>query len=277
MKVLMLRYWSGRAHDLGRMSLGRLTRTFFSYPAIATYMAIAAGCLGYVAWRPGSVWALAAAAIAASLVYPLAWYLLHRFVLHGRWLYKIPQMAALWKRIHFDHHQDPLDLRVLFGGLHTTLPTIVLITAPIGWAIGGPSGAAMATAVALLTTCFYEFVHCVQHLNHLRDWAWLREMKRLHQAHHYHSEQGNFGITDFFWDRVFGTYYNSAKDEPRSPTVFNLGYTAEEAKRYPWVLELSGGERRDDGPRAASRQGVNARTPADTGAGPSADVEKSAA
>ena len=84
---------------------------------------------------------LAVAAVAAVVVYPLVWYLLHRFVLHGRYLYKLPQTAAVWKRIHFDHHQDPNDLGVLFGALYTTLPTIVIVTVPIGWAIGGPAGA----------------------------------------------------------------------------------------------------------------------------------------
>ena len=37
----------------------------------------------------------------------------------------------------------------------------------------------------------------------------------------------------------------------RSATVFNLGYTAEMAEKYPWVQELSGGVRRDGGPRPA--------------------------
>jgi hypothetical protein len=36
---------------------------------------------------------------------------------------------------------------------------------------------------------------------------------------------------------------------PRSPTVFNLGYTAEDARKYPWVDRLSGGTRGDGHPR----------------------------
>jgi hypothetical protein len=43
------------------------------------------------------------------------------------------------------------------------------------------------------------------------------------------------------WDRILGTFYEK-KDRPeRSPTVFNLGYTEDVAKLYPWVKELSGG------------------------------------
>jgi hypothetical protein len=76
-------------------------------------------------------------------------------------MFKMPLLASDWKRIHYDHHQDPNHLEVLFGALHTTLPTIALATAPIGYAIGGFGGAAIAFATGLLTTCFYEFCHCI--------------------------------------------------------------------------------------------------------------------
>ena len=67
----------------------------------------------------------------------------------------------------------------------------------------------------------------------------LRDIKRNHLAHHFHNEQGNFGITSSVWDRVLGTYYAQPKDVRRSPTAHNLGYTAEMAERYPWVAALS--------------------------------------
>src|SRR3546814_17050917 len=82
-------------------------------------------------------------------------------------MFKVPVLASTWKRIHYDHHQDPNHLEVLFGALHTTLPTIALATAPLGYAIGsywgaGFGGACIAFAPGLLTPCFYEFVHCIQ-------------------------------------------------------------------------------------------------------------------
>ncbi len=52
-------------------------------------------------------------------------------------LYKSELTAKVWKRIHYDHHQNPHDLSVLFGALYTTLPPILLLTLPIGWSIGG--------------------------------------------------------------------------------------------------------------------------------------------
>src|SRR3989442_5247301 len=73
----------------------------------------------------------------------------------------------------------------------------------------------------------------------------LQRIKRLHLAHHFHNETGNYGITSFIWDRVFRTLYEEAKDIPRSSTVFNMGYTRAEAERYPWVQQLSKSPRGD--------------------------------
>ena len=232
--------WSGRKYFLDKMTMRDLVKAYVTYPAIQAYALLS--LLGtLLVWRwAESLLPLVIAAAAAVLIYPLAWYLLHRFVLHGRYLYKLPQTAALWKRIHFDHHQDPNDLGVLFGALYTTLPTILIVTIPVGWAIGGPAAAAAAATTGLVVTCFYEFCHCIQHLPFTPKLTFLKVIKKRHLAHHFHSEKGNFGITNFFWDRVFGTFYPSPKEFPRSETVFNLGYTGHEAERFPWVAKLTG-------------------------------------
>jgi hypothetical protein len=45
--------------------------------------------------------------------------------------------------------------------------------------------------------------------------------------------------------------------------VFNIGYTAGEAERFPWVQELSNGIRRDGSPRPFGERGTEAGQPAD--------------
>lgn len=187
--------------------------------------------------------------LATALAYPAAWYGIHRFILHSRFLYRSRLTASLWKRIHFDHHQDPHRMDVLFGSPFTTLPTILSILIPLGWLIGGPGSAAAAVFVGLLITCVYEFCHCIQHLNIKPRNRLLRRMKELHLNHHFQDEHGNFGITSFVLDRLFGTYYASARERKRSPHVFNLGYDRAEAVRFPWVAKLSGGPPRDHPPR----------------------------
>jgi len=235
-----LPFWK-RSHYLDRMTLRQLVVAYFQHYTIITYLGLTALCLVAYAVRPAGLWATLGAIVAAVVIYPLVWHLLHQYVLHGKWMWRSRWLSPTWKRIHYDHHQDPNNLSVLFGALHTTLPTIGVATIPVGWLIGGPGGAAAAFAAGLLTTCYYEFMHCIQHLAFKPKLKWVQHMKQRHNEHHYFDETGNFGITNYGWDRLLGTYYEK-KDRPkRSATVFNLGYDEEVAKHYPWVKDLSGG------------------------------------
>ena len=240
-------FWR-REHHLDKMSFRDLVVAYFQYPAIIAYLLLSAVAIGVFVSRPAPLAPTLIAVAIASFIYPLVWYVLHRWVLHSRWMFKVPFLASTWKRIHYDHHQDPNHLEVLFGALHTTLPTIAGATLPIGYVIGlqwGPEdaigGAMAAFATGLLTTCFYEFVHCIQHLAYKPKSKFLAEMKKRHMAHHFHDENGNYGITTFLWDKLFGTYYDRPERPEKSPTVFNLGYDDEVAQHYPWVAKLSGG------------------------------------
>ncbi|MCP3136840.1 sterol desaturase family protein [Pyxidicoccus xibeiensis] len=242
-------FWKNRKHNLDRMTLGDLVYSFFTYYAVVVYIALGLLCLVLaVKWYDNPV-RMGLAVLVTTLAYPAGWFVAHRYVLHARFLYKSPLTSAMWKRVHFDHHQDPNDLRVLFGALGNVLPLLAIVLIPLGWLIGGRAGAVSAFGWAMVMQCFYEFCHCIQHLNYMPKNGFLKEIKRLHLSHHYHNEQGNYGITNYLWDRLCGTYYAKASDVPKSPTVFNLGYTAEEAQRYPWVDRLSGGTRGDDHPR----------------------------
>ena len=242
--------WTGRSYDLGKMSFRDLAIAYSTYYAIDAYLVIAA-ISAAIAVHLSTGWIPAALGGAAAVIaYPFAWYLIHRFVLHSRSLYRFAWTAETWKRIHFDHHQDPHRLEVLFGALWTTLPTIAAVTLPLGWLLGGGAGAASALSIGLLTTCLYEFAHCVQHLNYKPENAFLKRIKRWHLAHHFHSERGNYGIMSFLPDRLFGTWYDGARDVPYSMTVFNLGYDRTEALRYPHVARLTGAPPRDRPPSA---------------------------
>ena len=233
-------FWN-RAHYLDRMTLRELVVAYFQHYTIVTYLVLTALSVGVFVWAPAAPLPTIASIAAAILVYPAVWYGLHRWVLHGRWMYKLPAFAATWKRIHYDHHQDPNHLEVLFGALHTTLPTIGFATLFVGYALGGIGGAAAAFAAGLLITCYYEFIHCIQHLAFKPKIKAIARMKKLHMEHHFFDENGNYGITNYLPDRLLGTYYDRRQRKERSPTVFNLGYTEEVAKTYPWVAELSGG------------------------------------
>ena len=235
-----LPFWK-RSHYLDRMTLVELVRAYFQHYTIMAYLALSALAIGAFLIWPAAPLSTLAAVGAAAVIYPLVWHLLHQYVLHSQWMWRHKWLCPTWKRIHYDHHQDPNNLEVLFGALHTTLPTIAIATAPLGWWIGGPGGALAAFATGLLITCYYEFMHCIQHLAFKPKWKWVQFQKQRHNEHHYFDERGNFGITNYVWDRLLGTYYEK-KDRPkRSASVFNLGYDEEVARSYPWVKELSGG------------------------------------
>ncbi|MFA6117933.1 MAG: sterol desaturase family protein [Sphingomonas sp.] len=223
------------------MTLGELVRAYLGHYTILCYLALTAASIGAWLWSPAPLLQTVATILLVVLCYPLVWYALHRWVLHCHWMFKVPALAGLWKRIHYDHHQDPNHLEVLFGALYTTLPTLLLVSALPGWVIGGTGGAAAGFATGLLATCFYEFFHCIQHLAYKPRIRWLAVIKQRHMEHHFHDEAGNFGITNFLWDRLFGTLYTRSERPAKSATMFNLGYTNDVATRYPTVARLSGG------------------------------------
>lgn len=230
--------WTRDKYHLDKMNLRDLSIAYFQYPDILAYLLLAVVGLMTALLAAQSLLQILLPAAVAVLIYPLAWFLLHRFVLHSKHLYKSKHTAEVWARIHYAHHQDPHDLRVLFGALYTTLPTLVMITMPVGWFLGGAAGLASAFAAGVATTLFYEFCHCIQHLRYVPKWGWLQRMKRYHLMHHFRNENVNFGITNFFWDRICGTFQAEPSAVPRSETVFNIGYTDEQKARYPWVAQL---------------------------------------
>ena len=231
--------WTDREYYLDKMSFSDLIRAYFTYYSIQAYILLAVASAAAAIALADSAGALLLPVVVVALLYPLVEYLVHRYLLHSHFLFKHKSTAKVWKRIHFDHHQNPHELSVLFGALYTTLPTIALITLPLGALISGLPGALMAFATGCIIFSLYELTHCMQHLPFSPKNRFLREIKRRHLAHHFHSEHGNFGITQNVFDHVFGTFYAQPKDVKRSETVHNLGYTGELKRTYPWVAELS--------------------------------------
>jgi sterol desaturase/sphingolipid hydroxylase (fatty acid hydroxylase superfamily) len=95
-----------------------------------------------------------------------------------------------------------------------------------------------ACATGLLAMALYELCHAMQHLGYQPHSRFLRRIKQRHLAHHFHDEGSNFGITSGLVDRLCGTL-DRPRRRGRSPHVFDLGYDAEERRRYPWVATLS--------------------------------------
>lgn len=237
--IMSFNSWKSQQHLLNRMGIKELNTAYFTYPGVQIYLTLMLAALGTAIWYGGAPLLLIAAFGSAIIGHPVIWYITHRFILHSKLLMCFKFTAKLWKRTHYDHHQRPNELSVLFGGLHTTLPPIALIYGPIGFLIAGPAGAALAIASGIFMTMFYEYVHCIQHLGFMPKSKFLAYVKRAHLLHHYHDENGNYSITSFWLDAVLGSYYKDASARPRSATARNIGYTDELAAKYPWVREAT--------------------------------------
>ncbi len=240
--VVGYRGWRDNARLGDGMTQADLLHAYASFPTIQLYALLAAISLALTAWLYDAAAPLLAGAVIALLVYSIVEYLFHRFVLHGRWLYRHRATAALWKRVHYDHHQDTSNLAVMFGAPQTTLVPILFIAIPLGWLVGRAPGAAFGVFCGIALTAAYEFFHLYQHVPWEPNNAYLRRLKKRHLAHHFHNETGNFGITSEIWDKLLGTHYDSPKERPRSASVRHLGYTGDEAERFPWVMQLGNRE-----------------------------------
>jgi sterol desaturase/sphingolipid hydroxylase (fatty acid hydroxylase superfamily) len=230
--------WSASIDPKRTMTKGEFLAAYASHYAVTIYVLIVLVTGGLAIHLMQSWWQLLGSLALVALIYPLVEFILHRFVLHSRTLYRMPWTAALWRRIHYDHHMNPNDLSVLFGAPFTTIPAVLVPTLPVGYLAFGLPGAVAAACGGFIALLVYEFFHCAAHLPVKFESPMMQFMRRHHALHHFHSENGNYGIVTNVLDRALGTEYDAGAGVGPSPTVRNLGYTPEEAKKYPWVAEL---------------------------------------
>ena len=186
--------------DLRRES--RTARRRF-YPVTILYTAYGLPLVATAARvNPWSTLGFAAAAVA---VWTLVEYLVHRFVLHGRF----PDGRGLrhvvhrfFDTSHGDHHQRPWD-GMYINGFFDSLPFAVLFVA-LSWLSPLPTAPVF---VATLLVCYVaeEWVHYSVHFHRFR-WRYFDYIRRHHLYHH--SPRGKeiaFGLTNGIWDIVLDT------------------------------------------------------------------------
>lgn len=228
------RAWSTKYRQRQMDSRGELIRACCDHYAVKMYLAISMFSLITLAATGGIVLALPLAMVITGVFYPLVEYVLHRFVLHSKLLYRTPITAPLWRRLHYDHHMKPSNLNVLFAAPVTSVPLLIVLAAVPGTLIDVKGlFPAMITANFLMFT-YYEFMHASAHLKLGFHDNWIARHRQSHLRHHFISETQNYGIGTLLMDRIAGT----ADQKPeQSPTVRNLGYDDQAAEIFPWVRE----------------------------------------
>ena len=163
--------------------------------------AVTAGWLGV---RAADGWSIPVTAFGVGLfVFSFAEYAIHRWLFHGP--------TGAMRAIHQSHHDGPHD--------HVALPCISSPVASglVWWGLSiavGPVIASFFWCGFLTGYVAYGAVHHLEHSIRISalPFRWMQRRWAIHAVHH-RLVGTNFGVTTSFWDRVFGTYYQSRRRE----------------------------------------------------------------
>jgi sterol desaturase/sphingolipid hydroxylase (fatty acid hydroxylase superfamily) len=219
------------------MTTGHYNRLFLTNGIALFYVVVSLVSVPVVILLFGLTPGMVVAALASLILLALLEYLIHRFALHNQIFYRHPLTARIWRHLHYAHHMSPTETGGMIGPPQYAIPVMLAVTLLIGWLIGGPTGAAAAMAVGFWSVLAYEYTHGYSHLVTDPKSPYGKMLRHAHMLHHFHNEKGNFGVTSPLFDLIFGTYYSDPAKVARCPTARNLGYTAEQARRYPWAAE----------------------------------------
>jgi sterol desaturase/sphingolipid hydroxylase (fatty acid hydroxylase superfamily) len=145
--------------------------------------------------------------VAGALFWTFAEYILHRFLFHYH------PTTELGKRISFMfhgvHHDYPNDSLRLVMPPSVSLPLAALFYLIFRFALGYGLAAPFMSGF-LVGYLFYDITHYALHHFGIRKKFWL-DLKQHHMKHHYQNPDAGFGVSQSFWDLVFGTGYPKEK------------------------------------------------------------------
>ena len=137
-------------------------------------------------------------------VWTFAEYMLHRFLFH--WVTEAKWSQRFHFIMHGSHHQYPKDEERL---LMPPVPGLIMASALFGiffllfW-IAGYSDLTFGFFPGFFSGyLMYSFVHRATHT--MKPPKRFRHLWHHHSLHHYRFPDKAFGVSNTFWDRVFGT------------------------------------------------------------------------
>ncbi|WML48842.1 sterol desaturase family protein [Neobacillus sp. PS3-34] len=158
--------------------------------------------------------------ILGMLTFALSEYFTHRFVFHLK-APKNPFFLKLLRRLHYDHHTYPNDLKLLFLPLWYSIPNFLAVSG-IFYLIEQNMIDTVAFGLGLMgMLLLYEWKHYVAHRPMIPRTRFCRWIKKVHILHHYKNENYWFGVSTPFADFLFGTF-REEKQVETSKTAKNL-------------------------------------------------------
>ncbi|MFT4141212.1 MAG: sterol desaturase family protein [Bacillus sp. (in: firmicutes)] len=154
------------------------------------------------------------------IFYTINEYVTHRFIFH----IKPPKNQFLLKilrRLHYDHHVYPDDLKLLFLPIWYSSP-IFLMCLLFLYGFARNVTITFSFGVGMITMfLIYEWKHYIAHKPIRPFTQFGRWLKKQHLLHHYKNEHYWFGVSNPLYDFLFRTYKNE-KEVELSKTARNL-------------------------------------------------------
>jgi len=160
-----------------------------------------------------TIWAFAGVFPAAIIVWSLFEYFLHRYLFH------LQIDSDFGRRLHFMihgcHHDYPNDSMRLVIPTGAALALAVLMYYFFYFFIITLFGADLGILHAFFASFVigyvtYDMMHYATHYAKFKN-KWFREIQKNHLDHHFVDHDKGFGLSNVFWDRVFGTEQDSIK------------------------------------------------------------------
>ncbi|EIT85687.1 fatty acid hydroxylase [Fictibacillus macauensis ZFHKF-1] len=154
------------------------------------------------------------------VVFMFSEYGIHRFLFHlktpkNQWFLKF------LKRLHYDHHKTPNDLKLLFLPIWYSIPNLSIL-AIIFYAIVRNVPASLAFGSGLIAMLLvYEWKHYIAHRPIKPRTKFGMWLKKTHTLHHFKNENYWYGVSTPFVDALFGTLKNE-KEVETSATARDL-------------------------------------------------------
>jgi len=177
---------------LSRISPKTVLAVFLPVIAITAYLSISKGT---------GVLATAGLILAGAVFWTFFEYFFHRFVFHFN--ATTPFQHSVLFTIHGVHHQYPNDKDRLVMPISVSIPLAALfgllfvsLMGDKGWGFFCGFGVGYVS---------YDMMHYAVHHVQNSKLALFRRIRRHHMAHHYRDTRLGFGVSSYFWDRVFKT------------------------------------------------------------------------
>lgn len=197
-------FQEGNAQIFKNPILESLTKTTPVQNIIVYGLAIAALIYVAIDWRGLSPLMVLGLFVSGMFVWTFAEYMLHRYLFH--WVTEAKWSQRFHFVMHGSHHQFPKDKERL---LMPPVPGLIMASGLFGiffllfWLVGFSNLTFGFFPGFFSGYLMYSFVHRATHT--MKPPKRFRHLWHHHSLHHYRFPDKAFGVSNTFWDRVFGT------------------------------------------------------------------------